>query len=71
MDKYFNKKSRTLYYEWRYTGYFKLERGAREGDTITAYLFTIVLEVYFHMIRKNSEIKGIKVFDYIFQIAAC
>ena len=52
------------------TGYFKLERGARQGDPISAYLFIMVLEVFFHMIRINEDIKGIKIFDHIFQIAA-
>ena len=27
------------------TGYFKLERGTRQGDPIAAYLFIIVLEI--------------------------
>ena len=52
------------------TGYFILERGARQGDPISAYLFIMVLEVFFHMIRTNRDINGIKIFDHIFQISA-
>ena len=34
------------------TGYFKLERGARQGDPISSYLFILVMEICFQMIRK-------------------
>ena len=43
--------------------YFKLEKGTRQGDQISAYLFIIVLEVIFLNIIQNSHIKDIKVFD--------
>ena len=32
------------------TNYFRLERGAREGDPILAYLFILVLEILFILI---------------------
>ena len=52
------------------TGYFKLERGARQGDPISAYLFILVMEVFFQMIRKNRGIKGVEICGHIFNIVA-
>ena len=52
------------------TGYFKLERGARQGDPISAYLFILVIEVFFQMIRKNSGIKGLDICGHIFDLVA-
>ena len=48
------------------TNYFKLERGARQGDPISAYLFIIALEVLFILLRNNADIQGLKIFDYCF-----
>ena len=38
--------------------YFKLERGTRQDDPISAYLFVIVLEVVFRIIKETSNIEG-------------
>ena len=38
------------------TGYFPLHRGSRQGDPISAYLFIIVMEVLFTMIKINPNI---------------
>ena len=42
--------------------YFKLLRGARQGDPIAAYLFIISLEVFFIMLRSNTDIKQLNIF---------
>ena len=42
--------------------YFKLERGARQGDPISAYLLIIVLEVVFQIIKEHQMLKVLKFF---------
>ena len=52
------------------TKYFKLQKGTREGDPISAYLFILVLEIAFIFIKENKNIKGINIFDNIFLYSA-
>ena len=43
------------------TGYFPVERGTRQGDPLAPYIFILTLEVLSEMVRKNKNIKSIKV----------
>ena len=52
------------------TPYFKLERGTRQGDPISAYLFTIALEVVFSLIKENPDIEGLNFFSHAFLYSA-
>ena len=52
------------------TQYFNLERGARQADTISGYLFIPVLEILFLFIKKHPEIKGIEIFEHCFLYTA-
>ena len=37
------------------TNYFKLERDTRQGDSISAYIFILVLEIAFLYIMQNEN----------------
>ena len=52
------------------TPYFKLERGTRQPDPISAYLFILALEVVFSLIKANSDIKCLQFFSHTFLYSA-
>lgn len=41
--------------------WFEIQRGCRQGDPISPYIFTMCAEVLANMIRKNTNIKGITI----------
>ena len=44
--------------------YFTLERGMRQGDPLSPYLFLLAIETLAVSIHKNPEIEGIKIGKY-------
>ena len=46
------------------TKYFRLERGARQENPISAYLFILALEILFILIKFNKDIDGINIFNH-------
>ena len=52
------------------TKHFPLERGARQGDPILAYLFVLALEIFFNLIKTNNDIQGIEIFNHEFLYTA-
>ena len=52
------------------TGYFMLERGARQGNPSTAYLFILCVETLFVQIRNNDDIKGVRLGDHEIKLSA-
>ena len=53
------------------TKYFKLERGAQQGDAFSAYLFILVLEIFFVFTKNNPNAKGLNIFKHEFLFTAC
>ena len=48
------------------TQYFHLERRARQGHPISAYIFILALEVLSFLVRNNKDMKGLNIFDHPF-----
>ena len=46
--------------------YFKLDKGTRQGDRMSAYLVILVLEIVFNLIKQNKDIHGPTFFDHTF-----
>ena len=53
------------------TGYFNLNKGIRQGESLSAYLFALAIEVLFIMIRENVDIKGLNLFGTEVKLTIC
>ena len=69
LDKNLIKRS-TIVCHGTTTQYFNFERGARQGDPVSPYIFILVLETLFLFIKKHAAIKGIEIFEHCFLYTA-
>ena len=53
------------------THHFKLKKETRQGDPISAYLFILVLEAAFCVIKSSKNIKGLNISNHEFLYTAC
>ena len=52
------------------TKYFKLNKGARQGDLISVYLLILELEILFLLIKENHRKNGLNIFDHCYLYSA-
>ena len=57
---FYKKANACVSVNGQYSNWFDIQRGVRQGDPSSPYLYLICAEVLSLMIRKNKKIKGIK-----------
>ena len=50
---------------------FELQKGAGQGDSMSAYLFILCLEIVSILIKANKRVKGIDIFKYSLRRTYC
>ena len=58
---FYNNIKSTVIVNNQPTPWFPIERGCRQGDPISPYIFLVCSEILAHMIRQNDEIKGFSI----------
>ena len=58
---FYNKISSCVVNNGFFTQHFRVERGVRQGDPLSAYLFIIMLEILCTSMHNSKDIHGIKV----------
>ena len=56
---FYRKINSTVIVNGQTSSWFSIERGCRQGDPVSPYLFVLCVEILATMIRENVDIKGI------------
>ena len=67
---FFNNAGSCVMNNGKSTGYFPLERGTRQGDTLSAYLFIPVLEILLIQIWHNKDINVVVIYNREIKLSA-
>ena len=51
------------------SNYFTLQRGCRQGDPISPYIFILCVEVLGKMIKNDKEVRGIRINETVFKLS--
>ena len=62
IETFYNNIKSTVIVNGNPTSWFPVERGCRQGDPISPYIFLVCSEILAHMIRQNPHIKGYEIF---------
>ena len=52
------------------TKYFKLQKGARQRDPISVYLFIFCHDIVFILVKANKRAKGVNIFEHTYLYSA-
>ena len=69
VSAFYNEIKSTVIVNGEISKHFTIERGCRQGDPISPYLFILCAEVLACKIREDGEIKGIEIDDTLFKIS--
>ena len=66
---FYNKIELCVIVNGHLSDWFSLQRGCRQGDPLSPYIFILCAEVLAEMVRSNARIKGIMVTDSEFKLS--